>query len=34
MQAFLWRHLVPTDQLKALVFSPAETPPHAPPPEA
>lgn len=26
MQAFLWRHLVPTDRLKALVFSPADVP--------
>lgn len=27
MQAFLWRHLVPAQDLKALVFDPAYTPP-------
>jgi hypothetical protein len=27
MQAFLWRHLVPTTELKALVFDPAYQPP-------
>ena len=27
MQAFLWRHLVPADDLKVLVFDPAYQPP-------
>jgi hypothetical protein len=27
MQAFLWRHLVPAEGLKVLVFDPAYTPP-------
>ncbi|MBI5383720.1 MAG: hypothetical protein HZA90_03435 [Verrucomicrobia bacterium] len=29
MQAFLWRHLVPADELKALVFDPGYEPPPA-----
>jgi len=39
MQAFLWRHLVPAEDLKALVFDPSYQPPakrvpRAPPPSA
>ncbi len=36
MQAFLWRHLVPAEELKALVYDPSYTPPpkRVPPPAA
>ncbi|MBN2476516.1 MAG: pre-peptidase C-terminal domain-containing protein [Pirellulales bacterium] len=36
MQAFLWRHLVPAEELKVLVFSPGRQPPpkRVPPPPA
>ena len=36
MQAFLWRHLVPAQDLKALVYDPSYTPPpkRVPPPPA
>jgi hypothetical protein len=36
MQAFLWRHLVPAEELKALVYDPSYTPPpkRVPPPTA